>query len=86
MLTPIDFSSIKLHGVDTVSVVEDKPIRLLTVDDLAELLQSPVCCGMLVTLKCAIRRVPTSTTTKTNWTRKVRVTVTKKSQARMAWA
>ena len=38
---------IKLPGVDLVPVVKDKPIRLLTTDDFAELLQGPFRCGML---------------------------------------
>src|SRR5215471_17036915 len=39
--------SIKLHGVDPVSVVEDKPIQLFTTKRFTELLQGPLCCGLL---------------------------------------
>ena len=42
--------------------------------------------GWAVTFQCAIRRVPTSNTTKTYTTRKRAVTDTKKSQARTACA
>jgi hypothetical protein len=66
--------------------VNDEPVRCLSGDDLPELLKSPLRGGWAVTLKWVILRVPTSMITKTYRTRKLAVTVLKKSQARIAWA
>jgi hypothetical protein len=72
--------------IDRIAIVDQQTMRSLARDRGSELLDRPLAVGWVVTFQCAIRRVPTSNTTKTYKIRKRLVTDMKKSQARTACA
>src|SRR6516165_505514 len=77
---------VELGRVNAAAVVDEEPVGFLPRPDFAELLKRPARRGMSCDIEVGDLRVPTSMTTKTYSTRKLAVTVTKKSQARMPWA